>query len=354
MLAIDPAAFEDKSTPSSSTGVPSFDARLDLPPDPRAQVVLPAAFGTRFALFGDAEEEFDWNRPFDRHATSTAAMHALPVANARFVAAGLVPCWMADWPVVDNADSGALLRDLVADGLCTVGTQLHPWVSPPFVEAVTAHNSYTANLPRDLQRAKLAGLTNRIEAATGVRPTIYRAGRYGIGRDTAALLVEQGYALDVSVRSHFDYRQGGGPDFTRHPLWPWHVAGRLFELPLTTAHTGALGRWPAIHHANVLRGTLARTHLLARVPLTPEGVPLTDARQAIDALLEADHRLFSLSFHTPSLVPGHTPYVRSPQDLDVFWGWWDGVFDHFAKRGVTPVGSDEIVATFRAASRVAT
>lgn len=320
-------------------------ARLDLVPDPVTRVVLPESFGRRFALFGDAEEEFDWNKPFDRRSSSTTSMRALPDANARFVAAGLVPCWMADWPVVDNTESEAVLRDLVAAGLCTVGTQLHPWVSPPFDETVTARNSYTANLPRDLQREKLARLTDRIEQAVGVRPSVYRAGRYGIGRHTAELLIEQDYLLDVSVRAHFDYRSGGGPDFTHHPLWPWHVAGGLFELPLTTAHTGPLGRWPAIHRAESLRGTLARTGLLARVPLTPEGVPLADACRAIDALLAADHRLFSLSFHTPSLVAGHTPYVRNQADLAVFWAWWDGVFDHFAKRGVEPVGSDEIVAT---------
>lgn len=347
VLAIDPSAFEDMSVPFDP--VPFDGARLDLPPLPSARVVLPESFGSRFVLFGDAEEEFDWSKPFDRHATSTATMRALPEANARFVAAGLIPCWMADWPVVDNAESGAVLRDLVAAGVCTVGTQLHPWVSPPFDETVCARNSYTANLPRELQRAKLIGLTERIEAAVGVRPTVYRAGRYGIGGDTASLLVEQGYALDVSVRSHFDYRANGGPDFTRHPLWPWHVAGGLFELPLTTAHTGPLGRWPTLHRAESLRGTLARTHLLARVPLTPEGVPLGDAIAAIDALLDIGHRLFSLSFHTPSLVPGHTPYVRSEGDLTAFWGWWDGVFDHFARRGVTAVGADEIVATLQAA-----
>lgn len=342
MLAINATVFEDKST-----AVDEVAARLDLPPHPATRVALPQAFGTRFALFGDAEEEFDWSAPFDRYATSTATMRALPAANARFLAAGVVPCWLADWPVVDQHDSGEVLRDLVAGGGCTVGTQLHPWVSPPFDEAVCARNSYTANLPRALQHAKLARLTDRIESVVGVRPTVYRAGRYGIGPDTAALLVEHGYTLDVSVRSHFDYRDGGGLDFTRHPLWPWHVAGRLFELPLTTAHTGPLGRWPALHRAEALRGTLARARLLARVPLTPEGVPLADAIAAIDRLLTAGHRLFSLSFHTPSLVPGHTPYVRCERDLLDFWRWWDGVFNHFTRRGVTPVGSEEIVATLQ-------
>lgn len=324
--------------------------RLDQTPPDHARIELPDDFGKRFVLFGDAEEEFDWSGPFSREATDTATVDALPAANARFQAAGLEPCWLADWPVVDNADSGAILRDLVADGLCTVGTQLHPWVNPPYDEDVTRHNSYTCNLPRDLQRAKLHRLTGRITEVVGVRPRIYRAGRYGIGRETAALLAEANYALDVSVRSHFDYRDQGGPDFSHFPLWPWTINPGLHELPLTTAHTGPLGRWPRLHSIAALRGTLARARLLARIPLTPEGVPLADALNAIDVLLDDGHRIFSLSFHTPSLVPGHTPYVRDVRDLETFWRWWDGVFDRFAKRGVTPVGANAIIDALDTAS----
>lgn len=329
------------------------EARLDLPPRDDARLYLPDNFGTRFALFGDAEEEFDWNAPFRRDATATETIRALPAANVRFRAAGVHPCWMADWPVVDNAESGAILRELVVSGECTVGTQLHPWVSPPFDEEVTRHNSYTCNLPRELQREKLRRLTERIEAVVGTRPTVYRAGRYGIGRHTAAFLAELDYALDVSVRSRFDYRSEGGPDFSRHPQWPWKISPGLYELPLSTAYTGHLNSWPGLYGAESIRGTLARTGMLARVPLTPEGVPLADALEAIDVLLGEGHRLFSLSFHTPSLVPGHTPYVRDAADLATFWRWWDGVFDRFSARGVIGVGSGEIVAALRAADGTA-
>ena len=322
------------------------DPRLDRPPGASSRIVLPDDFGVRFALFGDAEEEFDWNGPFRRESTSTATMAELPVANRRFLEAGVQPCWLADWPVVDNADSGVILRDLVTSDACTVGTQLHPWVNPPFDEVVNRKNSYTCNLPIELQREKLKQLTARIEEVVGVRPRVYRAGRYGIGRHTARLLADEHYALDVSVRSHFDYRGQSGPNFTHHPLWPWTLGSGLHALPLTTAHTGPLGRWPMIHQAESLRGTLARTGLLARIPLTPEGVPLADALSGIDVLLDQGHRLFSLSFHTPSLVPGHTPYVRDAKELATFWQWWDGVFDRFAARGVMPIGADDIIAAF--------
>jgi hypothetical protein len=336
------AGAQQGMTSIISSNLPA-QARLDLPPDPAARIMLPAPFSPRFAIFADAEEEFDWHGPFRRDATSTETMAALPEANARFVTAGCIPTHLVDWPVVNNPASAAIVRALLDDGACAIGTQLHPWVNPPFEEDVSRHNSYLGNLPRQLQAAKLIALTEKIELALGVRPRIYRAGRYGIGEHTADLLDEAGYRLDVSVRSRFYYRDQAGPDFSKHPLWPWRVTPRLAELPLTTIFTGPLRRWPSLHGNSVWNSLLSRGGMLDRVPLTPEGVPLNAAIAAIDQALEDGHQIFSLSFHTPTLVPGHTPYVRDASDLRIFWAWWDGVFAHFNRRGVTGISGPAII-----------
>ncbi len=319
-------------------------ARLDLPPPVGARVALPESVGRRFAIFADAEEEFDWKGPFRRDATSTEAIDALPHANQFFTSAGCVPTYLVDWPVVANPDSAGAMRAMVTDGHCDIGTQLHPWVNPPFDEEVSTQNSYTGNLPRALEAAKIKTLTEKIELETGVRPMVYRAGRYGIGPNTAALLANEGYRLDVSVRASFDYRAQGGPDFSDHPIWPWRIGERLHEVPLTATCTGLLRNKLRVQHFAPARGFLARAGLFDRVPLTPEGVRLHDALIAIRQLLDSGHQLFSLSFHTPTLVPGHTPYVRNAADLRRFWVWWDGVFNLFGKHGVMPIRAGEIVA----------
>lgn len=313
-------------------------ARLDLPPSAAARIAPPPGFGRRFVLFGDAEEEFDWRAPFSRDATATTAIATLPGATRRFNAAGVIPTYLADFPVVATPESAATLAVLAGDGQCEIGAQLHPWVTPPFEEEVNRINSFTGNLPVALQRAKLAALTGQIERSTQVRPRIYRAGRYGIGADTAALLAEAGYRLDVSVRARFDYSTERGPDFSGHPLWPWRVSERLAALPLTAGWSGPLARWPMLARAPFARRGVWRT------PLTPEGVAVDQALQAIRALLDSDLAIFSLSFHTPSLVPGHTPYVRDKADLKTFWAWWEAVFALFAKAGVKPARGSEIVA----------
>jgi hypothetical protein len=300
------------------------------------RIYLPKALGPRFILFADAEEEFDWNGNFDRSAISTKTIADLISATERFNAAGLKPVYMCDYPVVNDPISGGIMRDMVKSGACDVGTQLHPWVNPPFDEVVNAKNSYTGNLPVALQRTKLTALTDRIESVIGVRPTVYRAGRYGLGTGTMAMLADAGYRMDVSVRSGFDYRNQSGPNYFRLPVWPWRTSEGIIEMPLSTGWTGLLRNAQWLHRTGI-RGVLARLHLMERVPLSPEGVPAEDAIRAIELMYGEGIEIFSLSFHTPSVAIGHTPYVRDQTDLDQFWRWWDSVFNCFARLGVLPI-----------------
>ena len=312
-------------------------------------------FGRRFLTFVDTEEEFDWHAPRSREATSTYALNALPVAHRRLRDFGIIPAYLADFPVVSSVRGAELLRTWQEGGECTVGAQLHPWVNPPFVEELTEYNSFVGNLPVEIERAKLLELTRKIEQVFGRHPLVYRAGRYGVGPNSAAVIEEAGYRLDVSVRRLFDYRRDQGPDFSRSPAWPWWAGPqrRLIELPMTAAYVGLLRGWapsvfPFTRRIPLLRALLARARLVNRVALTPEGMPLGEVLEALRVLLDDGVRLFSISFHSPSVEPGHTPYIRDGSDLRRFYAWWDGVLDFFARENVRPARVEEVVTAFQA------
>lgn len=321
--------------------------RLDLPPPPEAYLDPPAAFGRRVAVFVDTEEEFDWSKPLSRDQRSTSAAESLPIIQRRLQSYGVKPVYLIDHPIASDLRCVATLREFQEAGMCAVGTQLHPWVNPPFEEDVNCFNSFAGNLPEPLERAKLTALTQAIEHGFGRPPTVYRAGRYGIGPNSAKLLAELGYRADVSVRATFDYSGEGGPDFSHMRPIPYRVGSDgLLEFPLTAGYIGTLRRYgrPLFGAAASLpraRGVLARTGLLRRVALTPEDMPLADVCELVDRLLDDGLRLFSISFHSPSVEPGHTPYVRDARDLELFYAWWEGMFDHLARRGVVPASIDE-------------
>jgi hypothetical protein len=313
--------------------------------------IFPDSFGTRMALFVDTEEEFDWNESFSRHDHGTSSVPALRDGQRLFDELGVQPCYLVDTPILQSDVAVEILGEFLSDARCSVGVHLHPWVTPPFDEVVSNVNSYAGNLPPHIERQKIIHVRDRIIERLGYQPRVYRAGRYGIGPNTLAILAEEGFVCDTSVRSLFDYRRDGGPDFRRASLHPSRVGPNqaLIELPLTTVFTGGLrglgqGLYSAVQRLPLAGGALSRTGLLRRIPLTPEGVPATLACQAIDAAVDLGLPLLNFSFHSPSLAPGHTPYVRNADDLAAFYQWWRTVMAHCAKRGVTPASIEEILA----------
>jgi hypothetical protein len=312
-------------------------------------VAWPPGWAPRFTIFVDVEEEFDWSQPFSRDARSTTAIPALLPFAQRMAAEGAGVTYLVDHPVATCPRSVEVLRGIAALPGAEIGTQLHPWVNPPFQEAVSVRNSYAGNLPPALEAAKLDALTDAITAAVGKRPRAYRAGRYGIGPCTAGLLANRGYRLDTSVRAGFDYRDNGGPDFRRSGERATWLADELIELPLTTVYTGRLRRLarPLDDVAARLpkaRGVLSRTGLLSRVPLTPEGTTAAEAVAAIEQAVADGLPVLNFSFHSPSLVPGHTPYVRNEADLARLHDWWDAALACLDRLGVRSASLADLLA----------
>ncbi len=302
----------------------------------------------------DTEEEFDWGKPFDRGSVGVTAMQAQGRAQTLFDAVGLRPTYVIDYPVATSPDAVAVLRGFQDAGRCEIGTHLHPWVNPPHDEMVSAVNSYPGNLPPALERQKLELLTEAIAASFGTRPTVYKAGRYGIGPATADTLRALGYTVDVSVLPHTDLGGDGGPDFRGSPDRPYWMgdAGGLLEIPLARGFSGALAAWGPQVFPRVeaglgrqirLGGILSRLGLLERATLTPEGVDIAAMRRLVRAMLAQGHRLFTMTYHSPSLAPGHTPYVRSEAELAGFLDSIRGVLAlFFEELGAQPTTVAEV------------
>ena len=325
-----------------------------------AFAALPAEAPPRLAVVVDTEEEFDWGRPLSRDNTDVAAIAAQHRAQEVFARHGLVPTYVIDYPVATTPAAVRTLAGFLADGVCEIGAHLHPWVNPPHEEAVCPETSYPGNLPPALEREKLVRLTTAITENLGRRPTVYRAGRYGVGPNTGAILEELGYHVDTSVVPHTSFAADGGPDFRGQDYRPYWFGSdrRLLEIPLTAGFCGAFrGAGPALFPALAAPlpmalhapGLCARLGLLERIRLTPEGIDADALKRLTASMLAQGCRLFTLSYHSPSLAPGNTPYVRDEAELhrflDVLDGYFRFFFDDLGGAPTTPARvHDQLVA----------
>jgi len=299
----------------------------------------------------DTEEEFDWGQGFRREKTSVSAIAEIGRFQEVCDAFGIRPTYVVDYPVASKPEGVGPLKEIADAGRATIGAHLHPWVNPPHEEEVSAYHSYPGNLAPDLEARKLRALAGAIEASFGDRPTVYKAGRYGVGPATAALLEHEGFEIDLSVCPRADLGADGGPDFTRFPPEPYWFgdARRLLEIPVTAGFVGFLHRWGRVLHPFAhdprwswarLPGVFSRLGALERLRLSPEGMEPDQHRRLTRSLLRHGTRVFTFSFHSPSVKPGCTPYVRDERDrerfLDSCRAYFDFFLDELGGRAMTP------------------
>jgi hypothetical protein len=300
-----------------------------LDPNTWRTIDWPAEQAPMLVVVVDTEAEFDWGARGPRRAVGVSSVKYQARAQQIFDRYGVRPTFVLDYPVSSTPEAYKFIRDAHRSGACEIGAHLQPWDNPPLVEPMTDENSYPGNLPFELEREKLVQLTRTIEKNIGVRPRVYKAGRYGVGPATARILAELAYEIDVSVVPGTDLTCKFGPNFSHcHPNPYWFGSDpALLEIPLSIGYTGLLAdtgniaytltmneRLKALH----VPGILARLGLVERITLTPEGISFEELRRLTRALVRKGHRVFNFTYHSPSLAPGNTPYVRSETDLRAF------------------------------------
>ncbi|HEY3219877.1 MAG TPA: hypothetical protein VGJ80_04030 [Gemmatimonadales bacterium] len=281
----------------------------------------------------DAEED-NWHR--SRDDVTVENICELRRLAALFDRLGVRPTYFTTYQVATEPRAADVLREVCDGGRGEIGAHLHPWNTPPLTEAFVPRNSMVKNLPAELQLAKLRELTAALQQAFGRAPQSFRAGRYGIGPDTVASLVACGYSSDSSVSPFMNLeRMDDGPSFVGAPITPYRLGpdrdvrqpdpgGPVLEIPLSYGFTrNPFGFWdPARRLVEAapfrwlqLAGIAHRTGLLRRVSLSPELHSVADMLTLSRRLLERGVPYLQLSWHTPSLKPGLSPFAATAADV---------------------------------------
>ncbi|WP_449287112.1 polysaccharide deacetylase family protein [Marinobacter sp. PE14] len=318
--------------------------------DKRKYIGLPADSPPKLIVVIDTEEEFDWSAEPDSEANHVSAMAHIDRVQNIFNEYGIHPCYVIDYPIASQPEGYRLLKQFAENGQCEIGAHLHPWVNPPFKEELSKPNTYPGNLPYALEREKLLILRDKITENFGLTPIAYKAGRYGFGPNTATIMQELGFNIDLSVCPPLDSRADGGPDYRRFDARPFWFGGSdcsILELPCTGGFVGWAGgaALPLFQVAQVFRkfkapGILSRLGAVDRLMLSPEGFSSAEHIKLTRALYSQGVRTFTWSFHSPSVVPGNTNYVQDDAQLreflDSFRRYFDFFFNELGGEASTP------------------
>lgn len=286
----------------------------------------------KLAVVIHAEEEFDWNGGFCRFNDSVTHHQELIVLIREMLKIGAKVTLAMDYPFVTSAGGQQVIntfRDQAGEAI-EFAAHLHPWVNPPYLETgedgvASELESYPGNLSAELEFEKIQVLSHAIKRETGLSPVTYLAGRYGIGPNTRRILQRLGYRVDLSISAFSNFTHQQGPDFST-------FNNRMFQqdqityLPHTCSRMSAFP-WASKtlnDHPLLLTGQDFTTRVVRKMlgvrtyRLSPEGVPLKDLIAAARHQLKLGHHQLVLSFHSPTVKPGMTPYVSSADEYQTF------------------------------------
>jgi len=293
----------------------------------------PPTDGVLLIVSVDTEED-NWHR--SRHDVTTENIQELRPLAAFLGRLGVRPTYFTAYQVAVEHGAADVLREVCDGGRGEIAAHLHPWNTPPLTEAFVPRNSMLKNLPAELQLSKLRRLTKALEEAFDSTPRAFRAGRYGLGRDTVAALLCCGYRVDSSVSPFLSLKRlDDGPTFVGAPMVPYRLApdrdvrqpapdGKLLEVPLSHGfNRGPFSFWdPASRFLDAapfrwlhLGGLAARAGLVKRIVLCPELASVADMLTLSRRLLEQGVRHLQLSWHSPSLKPGLSPFTATTADV---------------------------------------
>ena len=293
-----------------------------------------------FVLSVDTEEEWDWSGPFPEGKFSVKNTCHIPEFQGFCESLGIRPTYFIDYAIADDPESAACLKDPLDSGTCEIGGHLHSWCTPPIEEDISDHdNSLIVNLPIDLVERKLDSLNVKLENVFGKKPVSFRSGRWDINGPVLKLLASRGYTIDSSIHPYFSYDDS--PDI---PFWPDYenciVEGNqreIYEIPVTSGYN--FPDFPFWHRLHLtlstsflkhfrLVGILWKLGAIRKIHLSPELASADDMVKLVKAAIKKEHRVIHMFFHSSSLMPGASPYVKNTADKEKLYQKIKAVFSY--------------------------
>ena len=329
----------------------------------------------RLELFGAAmklvvtidTEEDDWGC-YERMGATVENIQQIPILQDIFDEFEVVPTYLVTYPVVNESRAVSILKSILERGRCEIGTHCHPWNTPPYREQTTERNRMLCNLPAELQKEKLVHLHGAITKSFGVTPTTFRAVRWGYGKHVAEGLHSLGYAVDTSVLPFVDWTNQYGPDYSEAVPTPYRFRcddiktsfpnGPLLEVPATVGFAGFTGtnferanrlyRLLTIPPYSMSRavGLLHHLGVMQKIWLSPENSTGREMIALAKAMMKKGAPILNLFFHSPTVLPGLTPFVRNQSDVRGFLDRLRMFLRFSTDAGIEPVGLSRTAGLF--------
>lgn len=276
-------------------------------------------------------EEDNWG-DYSSTGQTLENIQRIPCLQELFDEYDVKPTYLITYPVATDPKSISILKKILDEGKCEIGTHCHPWNTPPFEEEMNRENRMLCNLSEDIQYKKIKSLHEVIVKNLEFTPVSFRAGRWGYNHKTALAIHKLGYKVDSSITPYTHWKKNCGPDYSDISPRPYRINldnifedsknSSMIEIPATIGYLQnnfdfANRTLKIIERGNNrsrLIGILSKLRLLNKVWLSPE---LSSSKEMINltkVMIRKDFKILNMAFHSNSLISGRNPFTMSNDD----------------------------------------
>ncbi len=222
------------------------------------------------------------------------------------------PVYFVSYEVLQDEKACQVLQQEAKKG-AIIGAHLHPEyvLDEESIKTGKGSDQFPCyDCDRETEKEKLRALTEKITEVIGVRPTWYRAARFGADLETISILKELGYQYDCSVTPDINWKSKGGPDHSAGPHQPYYISdtdyyqkadkeNTIKEIPVTIEGK----RWGIF-------GKILPENWLFYKWLRPTNMFLYEQKALIRKYKKEDWDL-EMMFHSMEIMINKSPYVRN-------------------------------------------
>ncbi len=264
-----------------------------------------------------------------------------------FDAFGIPPVYFLSNEILARADLSSVFVPYHDAGRAELATHLHYDAAGPFGIGKIAGqrlDKVQALLSEEDERQALGWLTDRFIDRFDHRPASFRAGRYGLGPNSIAILAELGYRVDSSVTPGLVWRYAFGNrqvtcDYRAAPHVPYQCAGNdaaaeghsgILEVPISTTKVPpGLGEIARLAAGRPRRMIWARPAFASRREM---------ARMIRAAAGTGNHtNILVMMFHNMEVIAGKSPYAATPAEAESHVGDIRYFIETALAAGLTPI-----------------
>lgn len=283
----------------------------------------------QFAITIDTEidKSRDWSVAQDAefegiHRGIHGILHPLFVEN------GVFPVYFLSNEVLADDELCSVFRAYQATNMAELGTHLHFEAAGPLAIGDIAGrklDGVQAQLSAADERLALTWLTDTYKLRFSQHPISFRAGRYGLSRNSIALLAELGYKVDSSATPGLAWEYVVGKnkyftDYRRAPTMPYECAPNcpsepgtsgILQIPITI-EKAPLG---VLELARLAMGK-SRRWIWAR-PMFASKRELLKIIKA-SAARQNPSDIIVMMFHNMEIIPCKSPYCSTQDVADAY------------------------------------